>query len=116
MNKEQTERSKKFIKTKKPQTVCKVIMEVNLGEEHKGEGKTIEDALASINIPYTDIKTKGFVTFKSGKYTIRKFFATRQMRRILVSNLFQKMWSNLMYKHFEIMKKKEIFNKEMLDL
>lgn len=116
MNKEQTKRSKQFIKKEKPETVFKVLMEVNLGEEHKGEGKTIEESLRSIKIPYTEVKTKGFVTFKSGKYTIKKFFAFRQMRRILLSPLFQKLWSHHMIKHFEVMKQKEIFYKEMLDL
>ena len=93
----------------------KVKIEAN-NEVYSASGKTIEEDLGNMKITYVEIKTKGFATFQKDKMTIKKFFVFRQLRRLLVSNLFQRLWAQNMEKQFDLMKKKGITKKEMLEL
>lgn len=98
----------------------KVIIEVN-SKEHKGDGKTIPEAIDDTGLSFTDIKTNGFITLiKCGKdkryksYEIRKYFLARQMKKLFNVSLVRKFWPRDMMSMFEIMKEKKLFKKEIM--
>ncbi len=93
----------------------KVTIEAN-GEIYKGKGKTINEALESVEISYTLIKTKGFLVIEDGKYQLRKFYVNRQLRRLLVSHLFRKQQILFAERLLEVMKKKKEYKREILTI
>lgn len=64
-----------------------VTLEVNNGEVYKAKGKTVSDALISLELDYTKVKTKGTITLTDGKKTASKFFYLRPLRKIVVNKL-----------------------------
>ena len=90
----------------------KITLAVN-GEEYDGEGETITEAIDATGLHFTDVKTKGTITIKDGKYEIQKFFLARQIKKLFNSSLVRKFWPNDMEKMFKIMKEKKLFKKEI---
>ena len=90
----------------------KITLAIN-GEEYNGEGETISEAIDATGLHFTDVKTKGTITIKDGKYEIQKFFLARQIKKLFNSSLVRKFWPNDMEKMFKIMKEKKLFKKEI---
>ncbi len=65
----------------------KVTLEVNAGEVHKSSGTTANEALSSLSIDYTQIKTKGTITLEHNGKKSSKFFYLPLLRRIMVNKL-----------------------------
>lgn len=90
----------------------KVVISIN-SKEHKGEGKTIPEAIDDTGLSFTEIKTNGFITLIDGKYEIRKYFLARQMKKLFNLSLVRKFWPRDMETMFKIMKEKKLFKKEI---
>ena len=72
---------------------------LNHGEKvYEGKGKTIFDALSSIPLDWTGVKTKGVITVSEGKNEYSRLFYLRPLRRLFANKFTRQAWSkNLNY-------------------
>lgn len=70
----------------------KVIL-VTLGLEYNGQGKTIDDAIASLEVGWNQIKNKGVIKIIKGNYSYEHLFNMKILRMIFVNKIARSLWA-----------------------
>lgn len=65
----------------------KITVELATGEKYKSAGSTQYEAMESLGLDYTDIKTKGTISMDAGGAKSSRFFPVRALRRVMASKL-----------------------------
>ena len=64
-----------------------------LGKKWKQSGDAILEALEGFDMDYSEIKSSGFLTVKSGDKEFSKRFNTVQLRRIITNKIVKAHWA-----------------------
>ncbi len=70
----------------------KVILETS-GERHEGQGDSVDEAIASLNLSWEQITAKGVITVFKGKGSMEQLFYPKQLRRIFANKLTRLLWA-----------------------
>jgi hypothetical protein len=61
--------------------------------QYTGEGKTIYDALSSIPLDWTQIKSKGIIKILKGNKETEKFLYLKPLQRLFANKLNRQLWA-----------------------
>ena len=81
-------------KTTQPKKKPNFTIEIDvLGKKWKQSGNTMIEALEGFDMDYSEIKSSGFLTVKSGDKEFSKRFNTVQLRRIITNKIVKAHWA-----------------------
>lgn len=76
----------KITKTPIEQTKTFAILEMG-GEQYKGIGESVHEAIQNLPLDYTQVKTKGVLTITQGKKKCERLFYLRPLKALLASKI-----------------------------
>ena len=63
------------------------------GVDYKSGGETIDEALASLNLTWNQIKAKGVLKVTQGKHTLEHLFYLKPLKRIFANKTTRFIWA-----------------------